>query len=101
MATSVNAMLSVRPFSFFPTVHFCLTVINFIKRRELGYWAFCWVAAASKPVLYCAVRCCVCCGCGCCCHLQGLGAALAKYLSREGAKLILSARSADKLQVCT
>jgi short-subunit dehydrogenase len=31
--------------------------------------------------------------------LQGIGEALAKYLAAQGARLILSSRSADKLQV--
>jgi hypothetical protein len=36
-----------------------------------------------------------------CCYLllQGIGEALAKYLASQGARLILSSRSADKLQV--
>lgn len=33
-------------------------------------------------------------------HLQGLGAIIAQYLARQGAKVIISARSQDKLQVC-
>jgi hypothetical protein len=41
--------------------------------------------------------------CKVCCHgriaPQGLGATLAKYLARQGAKVIVSARSEDKLQV--
>jgi short-subunit dehydrogenase len=32
-------------------------------------------------------------------HTQGLGSLLAKYLAQQGAKVIISARSEDKLQV--
>jgi hypothetical protein len=34
-------------------------------------------------------------------HAQGLGSLLAQYLAQQGAKVIVSARSEDKLQVQT
>lgn len=46
-----------------------------------------------------ADMCSPCAGMGCVLQLQGLGATVARYLARQGAKVIISARSEDKLQV--